>query len=86
VATPTPPAGGVVAGGRRCGVAAAGIGFPVSPFVPSLSSRAGGGLEDLAKLGVLLGSLVSGVIGAWALSRALGPAGRHPAADAEPAA
>ena len=64
----------------------AGIGFTMSLFVASLSFHAGDGLEDLAKLGVLLGSLVSGVVGAWALSRALGPARTHAAADAEPAA
>ena len=39
----------------------AGIGFTMSLFVASLSFRGGRGLEDLAKLGVLLGSLVSGM-------------------------
>ncbi len=52
----------------------AGIGFTVALFVASLSFRGGDGLEDLAKLGVLAGSLVSGVLGTWVLARALAPA------------
>jgi NhaA family Na+:H+ antiporter len=59
----------------------AGIGFTMSLFVASLSFHPGDGLEDRAKLGVLLGSLVSGVIGTLALSRALG---RGPVPEREP--
>ncbi|MEO6461660.1 MAG: Na+/H+ antiporter NhaA, partial [Candidatus Eisenbacteria bacterium] len=50
----------------------AGIGFTMSLFVASLSFHAGDGLEDRAKLGVLLGSLASGVVGTFFLARALG--------------
>ena len=50
----------------------AGIGFTMSLFVASLSFRGNGAPEDLAKLGVLLGSLVSGVVGTLVLSRFLG--------------
>ncbi len=61
--------------GKLWGVAMiAGIGFTMSLFVASLSFRGGAGGEDLAKLGVLLGSLVSGVLGTWVLGRALRPA------------
>ncbi len=58
--------------GKLWGVAMiAGIGFTMSLFVASLSFRGSDGGEDLAKLGVLLGSLVSGVLGTWVLGRAL---------------
>jgi len=63
----------------------AGIGFTMSLFVASLSFRGSAALEDLAKLGVLLGSLVSGIIGTWVLARALGPARARASADAEAA-
>ena len=49
----------------------AGIGFTMSLFVAALSFD-GQELEDLAKLGVLLGSLASGVIGTLWLARTLG--------------
>ncbi len=59
--------------GKLWGVAMlAGIGFTMSLFVASLSFRGSAELEDVAKLGVLLGSLASGVIGMLVLSRALG--------------
>jgi NhaA family Na+:H+ antiporter len=51
----------------------AGIGFTMSLFVASLSFKGSHELEDVAKLGVLLGSLASGVLGTWLMSRALGP-------------
>ena len=55
----------------------AGIGFTMSLFVASLSFRGDGGLEDRAKIGVLLGSLASGVAGTFALARALGARGKE---------
>jgi NhaA family Na+:H+ antiporter len=59
----------------------AGIGFTMSLFVASLSFD-GEGLEDRAKLGILLGSLVSGVVGTVLLSRALDRPPRAAARDA----
>ena len=52
----------------------AGIGFTMSLFVASLSFRGGDGLEERAKLGVLVGSLTSGVLGTFVLARRLGRA------------
>ncbi len=67
--------------GKLWGVAMlAGIGFTMSLFVASLSFRGVSGGEDMAKLGVLIGSLISGVLGMWMLGRALGPAKTHGAA------
>jgi Na+:H+ antiporter, NhaA family len=51
----------------------AGIGFTMSLFVAALSFHGGDGLEDRAKLGVLVGSLASGVLGTFVLARALRP-------------
>jgi NhaA family Na+:H+ antiporter len=69
--------------GKLWGVAMiAGIGFTMSLFVASLSFRGGDGGEDLAKLGVLLGSLLSGVLGTWVLGRALAPRAREAARPA----
>ena len=65
----------------------AGIGFTMSLFVAALSFRGDRVLEDQAKVGVLLGSLASGVAGAYALARALGRSPRRPedeAAEPEP--
>ncbi|MGH7725679.1 MAG: Na+/H+ antiporter NhaA [Candidatus Eiseniibacteriota bacterium] len=54
----------------------AGIGFTVALFVASLSFRPGDGLEDLAKIGVLSGSFLAGVLGTFVLGAALkGPRG-----------
>ncbi len=65
--------------GKLWGVAMiAGIGFTMSLFVASLSFHGGDGLEDRAKLGVLLGSLASGVLGTVVLARALGRGTREP--------
>lgn len=50
----------------------AGIGFTVALFVASLSFKNGDGLEDLAKVGVLTGSLAAGVLGTLYLGWALG--------------
>jgi NhaA family Na+:H+ antiporter len=58
----------------------AGIGFTVALFVASLSFHPGDGLEDRAKIGVLIGSLLSGVLGTFALGVALGRKTAKPAA------
>ncbi|HJR19900.1 MAG TPA: Na+/H+ antiporter NhaA, partial [Actinomycetota bacterium] len=61
------PAG--VQTGHLVGVAAVGgIGFTVSLFIASLAFPAGGSL-DAAKLGILAGSLVAGIVGAAILRR-----------------
>jgi NhaA family Na+:H+ antiporter len=57
----------------------AGIGFTVALFVASLAFHPGDGLEDLAKIGVLVGSLVSGVIGTLVLGSMLPPKNAKPA-------
>ncbi len=53
-----------------------GIGFTMSLFIASLAfSQAGGGYGGLERLGILLGSLVSGVLGYVVLRMALGARG-----------
>ena len=58
--------------------ALAGIGFTVSLFIAELAYP-GSDLVDLAKVGILAGSLVSGLVGAGLLAT-----GRRPAARIEP--
>jgi NhaA family Na+:H+ antiporter len=68
--------------GKLVGVAMiAGIGFTMSLFVAALSFRGDRMLEDQAKVGVLLGSLASGVAGTYFLARAMG---RGRSAEPEP--
>ncbi len=49
-----------------------GIGFTMSLFVASLAFEETTDLQGLERLGILLGTLVSGALGYFALSRALG--------------
>ena len=42
-------------------------------------------IRRFRRAGVLLGSLVSGIVGTWLLARALGPAPARASADAEAA-
>jgi NhaA family Na+:H+ antiporter len=49
----------------------AGVGFTMSLFIASLAFRDNEALDSQAKLGVLLASLIAGVLGYWKLSHAL---------------
>jgi NhaA family Na+:H+ antiporter len=49
----------------------AGIGFTMALFVASLSFRGDAHLEDLSKVGILVASLLSGILGSIVLGRAV---------------
>lgn len=58
-----------------------GIGFTMSIFIATLAFPGQPGLIDTAKLGIVLGSLVSGVLGWVLLTRSLPPVAAPPPSD-----
>jgi Na+:H+ antiporter, NhaA family len=64
--------------------AVAGIGFTVSLFIAGLAFPGAPGLEDAAKLGILLGSVVAALVGSMVLAATSGSRGGAAVRQASP--